>query len=156
METTTITVKRLLEVIPQSMARIRTEIRSCVPANLSVPDFRILGSITRGRNLVSDIARDHGVSQPSMSRSIENLVRSGLVERARGSSDRRQAPLRLTRAGEALFRKITAAAEQLLRARVSRLDEKTRQALLDGMAGLEALFMPDHRKNSGTENKTRV
>ncbi len=155
METTAVTVKRLLEVIPQSMARIRTEIRSCIPGNLSVPDFRILGSIMRGRNLVSDIARHHGVSQPSMSRSIEGLVRSGLVERGSGASDRRQAPLRLTNKGAALYRKITAAAEQRLHAQVARLDDKTRRALLDGMAGLEQLFAGNPADGHSSRRKGR-
>ncbi|MCL5277468.1 MAG: MarR family transcriptional regulator [Deltaproteobacteria bacterium] len=136
--------KRLLETIPQSMARIRAEIRSCIPRELTVPDFRILGSIVRGKNLVGDIAWHHGVSEPSMSRSIDGLVQSGLVERSKESPDRRQSPLKLTPKGAALFRRVTKAAERRLSKKVSGLDGKRREALLRGMAQLEKIFLPEH------------
>ena len=136
--------KRLLEAIPQSMARIRAEMRSCIPRELTVPDFRILGSIVRGKNLVGDIARYHGVSQPAMSRSVDGLVQSGLIERSKKSPDRRQSPLKLTPKGAALFRRVTKAAERRLSKKVSGLDDKKREALLYGLAQLENIFLPEH------------
>lgn len=148
--------KRLLEVIPPSMARIRLEMRSCIPRELSVPDFRILASIVRGKNLVSDIARHHGVSQPSMSRSVDGLVKSGLIERSRESADRRQAPLKLTSKGTTLFRKITIAAEHNLSKKVSLLDYKSRRALLDGMIQLEKLFSLEHKTASEAIKKGKI
>jgi DNA-binding MarR family transcriptional regulator len=132
--------KRLLEIIPLSMARVRAEMRSCIPGDLSVPHFRILGSIIRGRTLINEIAQHHGVSQPSMSRSVETLVRRGLIERSHDAADRRQFPLRLTKMGIALFNKIKTAAENRLSKKVSMLDSKSRKALLQGLNELEGLF----------------
>ncbi len=145
--------KRLLEVVPQSMARIRTEMRTCIPRGMTVPDFRILGSIARGKTLVSDIARHHGVSQPSMSRSVDGLVRSGFVERGRESSDRRQAPLRLTPKGLALYRKVARSAARRLGESISGLDHDGRAALLRGMTELEKLFSLGQGAASGNGNK---
>lgn len=136
--------KRLLEVLPSSMARIRNEMRSCIPRELSVADFRILGSIVRGKTLVSDIAKYHGVSQPSMSRSVEGLVKSGFIERSRESSDRRRSPLKLTSRGTALFYKITEATEYSLSKQISALDYESREVLLHGLIQLEKLFFPEH------------
>ncbi len=134
------TAKRLLEIIPLSMARVRAEMRSCIPANLSVPHFRILGSIMRGKTLVNEIAQHHGVSQPSMSRSVDSLVKRGLIERSHESEDRRQTPLRLTKKGSGLFRKIKTATERRLSRRILILDSKSRNALLQGLDELEKLF----------------
>lgn len=142
--------KRLLEVIPHSMTRIRAEVRSCIPGRLSVPDFRILGSIYLGRNLIGDIARHHGVSQPSLSRSVGGLIQSGLVERVKKSADRRQVPLKLTKKGEALFLEVTEAAELHLLRRISLLDTQSCKRLSDGLDQLEKLFMIHHRNHSRT------
>lgn len=135
------TAKRILEVIPLSMARVRTEMRSCIPGDLSVPHFRILSSIVRGKTLVNEIAQHHGVSQPSMSRSIDNLVKRGLIERSHESVDRRQTPLRLTKKGSALFHRIKAATENRLSQKVLTMDSASRNALLQGLDELEKLFL---------------
>ncbi len=132
--------KRLLETIPLSMARLRMEMRSSVPPDLSVPHFRILGSVIRGKTLVNEIAQHHGVSQPSMSRSVNSLVKRGLIERSHTSADRRQTPLGLTKKGAALFRKIKTATENRLGQKVLTMDSKSRNALLQGLAELEKLF----------------
>jgi DNA-binding MarR family transcriptional regulator len=134
------TAKRLLEIIPLSMARVRAEMRSCIPGDLSVPHFRILGSIMRGKTLVNEIAQHHGVSQPSMSRSVDSLVKRGLIERSHESEDRRQTPLRLTKKGAALFRKIKTATEKRLSREIIILDSKSSNALLQGLDELEKLF----------------
>lgn len=149
MQNETTIAKRLLEVIPSSMSRVRAEIRSCVPRELSVPHFRILGSIMRGRTLISEIARHHGVSQPSMSRSVDALVKRGFIERIPGARDRRQAPLRLTKKGVVIFNKITRAAEIKLSHKVSRLNTKSHEALLQGLIELERLFFPDQKAVAG-------
>ncbi len=143
--------KRLLEVIPPSMAQLRNEIRSCVPKELSVPHFRIMASIIRGRTLISEIARHQGVSQPSMSRSVDWLVKRGFIERSHRSQDRRQAPLKLTEKGNKLFLKITRETEKKLSAKVLKLDSESREALLLGLLQLERVFLPDRK--SAMENR---
>ena len=135
--------KRLLETIPLLMARLRTEMRSSVPSDLSVPHFRILGSIMRGKTLINEIAQYHGVSQPSMSRSVNSLVKRGFILRGHEAADRRQSPLVLTKKGRKLFHKIKAAAENRLSKKISLLDSRRRNALLQGLDELESLFIVD-------------
>ena len=137
--------KRLLEAIPLFMARLRTEMRSSVPSDLSVPHFRILGSIIRGKTLINEIAQYHGVSQPSMSRSVSSLVKRGFIERSHETADRRQSPLRLTKKGLVLFHKIKAATENRLSKKLSLLDAKRRKALLRGLDELESLFLGNNK-----------
>ena len=150
------TAKRLLEVIPLSMARVRTEMRSCIPGDLSVPHFRILGSIVRGKTLINEIAQYHGVSQPSMSRSVSSLVKRGFIERSHETADRRQSPLRLTKKGAALFHRIKAATENRLSRKVLTMDSKSRNALLQGLAELEKLFSIDHTVVAVTRKGKRI
>lgn len=137
--------KRLLEAIPLFMARLRTEMRSSVPSDLSVPHFRILGSIIRGKTLINEIAQYHGVSQPSMSRSVSSLVKRGFIERSHETADRRQSLLRLTKKGLVLFYKIKAATENRLSKKLSLLDAKRRKALLRGLDELESLFLGNNK-----------
>lgn len=142
--------KRLLEVVPLFTSRIRSEIRSCVPGKLSIPHFRIMRSIIRGRTLVSEIAQHHGVSQPSMSRSVDALVRRGFIERSRQESDRRQAPLALTRKGKVLMNKIIKSTESRLSRRIRALSTQRQKMLLSALSSLEDFFSieyePDDRR----------
>jgi DNA-binding MarR family transcriptional regulator len=111
-----------------------------VPDGLSIPNFRIMRSIVRGRTLVSGIARHHGVSQPSMSRSVDALVKQGFIERSREASDRRQAPLKLTKKGGLLMNKVIRSAENRLSRRIKNLDAASRKGLLTGLDSLEKFF----------------
>jgi DNA-binding MarR family transcriptional regulator len=142
--------RKILDVIPQSMARIRTEMRAASPADLSVPQYRILGSIYRGRNLAGAIAKHQGVSQPAMSKMIEALVEKSLIRRDTQSKDRRQVPLLLTDEGEALFLKIRRSAQQEIGRRTVKLNARDRKELLQGLRLLESFFQgygaPDDEK----------
>lgn len=132
--------KRVLEVIPLSMARIRTEMRAASPSDLSVPQYRILGSILRGRNLAGEIAKHQGVSQPAMSKMIDSLVEKGLIRRDTQGKDRRRIPLLLTPEGEELFLKIRRTAQQELSRHTGQLNARDRKELLQGLAQLERIF----------------
>lgn len=132
--------KRILEVVPMSMARIRTEMRAASPPDLSIPQYRILGSIFRGQNLAGEIARHQGVSQPAMSKMIDSLVEKGLIKREHQGKDRRQIPLALTLLGEELFLKIRRTAQQELSQRTADLSARDRKELLQGLAVLERFF----------------
>jgi DNA-binding MarR family transcriptional regulator len=139
-----VTAKRLLEVVPALTARIRAEIRSCIPDGFSFQHFRILRSIMHGRNFVGEIAQHQGVSQPSMSRSIDSLVKRGFVERGGRLGDRRKAPLRLTKKGRFIIDKIIKSTESRLGDKISRLDAGDRKMLEQGLFELEKFFSADY------------
>ena len=122
------------------MAKIRTEMRAASPSDLSVPQYRILGSIFRGRNLAGEIAKHQGVSQPAMSKMIDALVEKGLIRRDAQSKDRRRIPLLLTPEGESLFLKIRRSAQQEIGKRTVRLNTRDRKELFKGLLQLESFF----------------
>jgi DNA-binding MarR family transcriptional regulator len=133
--------KKILDVIPMSMAKIRTEMRAASPSYLSVPQFRILANIFRGRNLAGEIAKHQGVSQPAMSKMIEALVEKGLVRReTEAGKDRRRVPLVLTEEGETLFLKIRRSAQQEISRSTARLGARQRQEMFRGLQRLESFF----------------
>jgi DNA-binding MarR family transcriptional regulator len=103
---------RFIELAPLMIRTVKTEIRQSADGRLTHPQFRILSQIHRGLNTVSQIALDHGVSQPAMSKMVNSLVLRGLVERGSRSQDRRQIILKLSPKGLALFRELKEKAAQ--------------------------------------------
>ncbi|HEY3417009.1 MAG TPA: MarR family transcriptional regulator [Armatimonadota bacterium] len=91
---------QLMEVMPVFMQTIRSEIRSHRPANLSVPQFRVMLYLLRhaGASL-SDVAEQQGVALPSASKMVDSLVKRGYIAREYATDDRRRVTLQLTPQG---------------------------------------------------------
>jgi DNA-binding MarR family transcriptional regulator len=90
----------------------RTIERRC---GLSGAQAWIICEIARVPSLgVTDLARRMSVHQSTASQLVEKLVRSGYVERAAHSADRRRVRLRLTRRGVSLARRLPEPAEGVL------------------------------------------
>jgi DNA-binding MarR family transcriptional regulator len=94
-------VDRILQVVPRTMGRIRTEMRNAGTGTLTVPQLRALLFIRRrpGGGL-SPLAEHLGMALPSASALVERLVRADLVERVADPDERRRIQLRLTARGE--------------------------------------------------------
>lgn len=105
----------LLDVIPLVMRSIRAEMRSHRSADLSVPQFRALAfaGINRGATL-SDLAGHLGLMPPAVSRIVDGLVVSGLMERRANISDRRCVSLALTANGRKKLQRTTRMAKGCL------------------------------------------
>ncbi|MCM3884425.1 MarR family transcriptional regulator [Frankia sp. R82] len=69
-------------------------------SGLSIAQFIIMAPLRGGSLTMSDLAISAGVSGPTATRAVTNLVRSGLVERVASEYDRRQVAVHLTAAGE--------------------------------------------------------
>jgi len=72
--------------------------RSDQPIELT--QWATLRRISRGPCTMSDLARHKGVGLPTISKSVDMLVRKGWVERWIDKTDRRQTLVRLTSAGK--------------------------------------------------------
>jgi len=73
------------------------------PAELAVPEWRVLSSLSDGGGLsVSALARITLYKQPTMTKIIDRMVARGLVRRAASSSDRRKVLVFATEDGHAL------------------------------------------------------
>jgi DNA-binding MarR family transcriptional regulator len=78
---------------------------------------------------MSEIARHKAVSLPTMSRSVDMLVKRGWVERCVDDSDRRQTLVRLTSAGHELLADCRRRFEELIDAKLAALSDEQRERL---------------------------
>lgn len=81
--------------------------------------LRVLRSVERltetdGVPSIRDVANDLGIEHSTASRTVESLVRSGLVQKGMCSQDQRQARLDLTARGRHVLASATSYRQQLL------------------------------------------
>ncbi|MGH9018590.1 MAG: MarR family winged helix-turn-helix transcriptional regulator [Acidimicrobiales bacterium] len=74
-----------------------------VAADLSLPQYRILGLLTEGSAVSSALAERLAVRPPSITAVVDGLVTRGLVERRPTADDRRRVAHVLTAKGEKLL-----------------------------------------------------
>src|SRR5207247_3977148 len=90
----------------------------------SLPTWLILTSLRGERwRTQQELARSLGIEGPTLTRHLDSLERAGLVERRREPSDRRAVQVELTKAGEAVHRR--------LRTNVIAFDQRLRAGLGD-------------------------
>jgi DNA-binding MarR family transcriptional regulator len=84
-----------------------------------------------GRNpcTMSELARHKGVGLPTISKSVDMLVRRGWAERWVDKSDRRQTLVRLTASGRRVLDKCRRALEEFLDARLASLTAAERNEI---------------------------
>ena len=101
---------RLLSVLAPKLNRVvRTQVRPL--AGLSLPQFIMLRALRHGPLSSGTLAQRFGVSRPTITRTVDGLVKKGLIERRVNCEDRRMAIISLTVEGRELHQKTEAAAE---------------------------------------------
>ncbi|MCO5992684.1 MarR family winged helix-turn-helix transcriptional regulator [Actinoallomurus rhizosphaericola] len=93
--------------------------RASLGQPITTQQMAVLGSLEAGPRRMSDLAAEHGVRLPTMTRQIGRLLRDGLVVRGRNADDARVVTVELTPTG----------AERLLRARERRIDHLTERLM---------------------------
>ena len=134
----------ILEVIPQIMRAIRTEMRSRRTSELSVPQFRMLAFLNRqaGASL-SEVAEHVGLTLPSTSTSVDRLVTRKLVAREASKTDRRRVTLSLTPAGKAILKSARKGTQTRLAEILNGLSAADRVTVMRAMQALHPLFTSD-------------
>lgn len=133
--------RTLLEVVPLVNRSIRAEVRAHRSAELSVPQFRVLGYVKQGvRVSLSDIAEHMGLTLPSMSTMVDGLVSRGLVDRTRDGEDRRKVTIVLTAHGEEIWTAAWKAVCASMVRRLRGLDAERRREMLRAFETLGSLF----------------
>ncbi len=126
-----------------TMQSIRVEMRSQRTPELTVPQFRTLVFLSKYKGAgLSDLAEHIGLSLPSMSKMIESLVGKGLVSRESCATDRRRVSLTLSPQGEAIYRKASRSALDMLARKLEGLSAQDLEALLPLLRELNSLFRP--------------
>src|SRR6187399_3065383 len=103
----------LLEAVPRVMRALRHAMGQLDAPALTVPQFRALNFVQthEGPNL-SATAEFLGLTLPSTSKLIDQLVRRGILARDDDAKDRRRMTLRLTARGDALLKSARAVASE--------------------------------------------
>ena len=103
---------------------------------IELSQWLMLRRIGRSPCTMSDLARHRGVGLPTISKSIEMLVRRAWVERWIDKVDRRQTLVRLTARGRRVLNDYRKRAEMLVDSKLASLTAPERDAIT---AGLEKL-----------------
>ena len=97
--------------------------------SIELTQWATLRRISRGPCTMSELARHKGVSLPTISKSVEMLVRRGWVERCADNADRRQTLVRLTARGRRILTDCRRRVEDGLQRKLSSLPASEREAL---------------------------
>ncbi|HST63754.1 MAG TPA: MarR family transcriptional regulator [Mycobacteriales bacterium] len=111
----------------------------------AVPGYSVTSRLTLARlqadgpARISDLARLEGVTQPAMTGLVNRLEAEGLVTRSADPTDARAALVALTGTGRAFVESRRAERVRVLTARVERLSEADRAAILAALPALDRL-----------------
>lgn len=131
---------QLIETIPVIMRRIRREMHRRTIPGLSLPQFRALGFLeAHPRASLSDVAAHLGLTLPSTSKLVQNMVARKVMIRRR-STDRRRVCLSLSQEGIAALTMARVATRQQLAQSLSSLNQKELSAVSDTLHILYSVF----------------
>jgi MarR family transcriptional regulator, lower aerobic nicotinate degradation pathway regulator len=131
--------RELLYVVMLVMRTVAAEMRRS-RRPLAPAQMGSLMRIGAGPCTMSDLARHQAVSLPTMSRSVDMLVRRGWVERGAGRSDRRQSMVRLTPRGRRVLADIQQRAERHVAATLAPLAASERLQLVAALRMLTGVL----------------
>lgn len=134
--------RRVLEVIPTVMRHIAAGVHQELEDGrwLTMGQFRLLHLIQKGVGSVSELARCQSVSQPTISRQVDGLVKKGLVTRRPDATDRRVVHLELSERGVELLEDLEARAQRRVAETLASLSVAEKEQLLAGLTLLQTAF----------------
>jgi len=127
----------LLDVVSLVTQAVWTDLRRSGAA-IEPTQWATLRMLSAGPCTMSELARHKAVSLPTMSRSVDMLVRRGWVERCVDDSDRRQTLVRLTAAGLRLLADCRRRFEDLIAAKLAALSDDQRARLTTSLVAAGA------------------
>lgn len=150
--TTAITSKRVHDITTALIAafdvtipRYTRSIRHAIELaegeeRITMPQLRCIQAIGRagGESLTTALARELGVTAPTMTRMLDGLAERGVIERRPDPASRRQIRILLTQEGWTLLKRCNAIVERQIGAILAHLDERQRERLLAAIADLDS------------------
>jgi DNA-binding MarR family transcriptional regulator len=127
----------LLDVVSLVTQAVWADLRRSGAA-IEPTQWATLRMLAAGPCTMSELARHKAVSLPTMSRSVDMLVRRGWVERCVDDSDRRQTLVRLTAAGQRLLADCRRRFEDLIAAKLAALSDDQRARLTTSLVAAGA------------------
>jgi DNA-binding MarR family transcriptional regulator len=108
---------------------------------LTVPQFRVLNRLARVSMSNQQLSAWMGVSAPTMSKIVDNLVVRKLVTRKIESTDRRQVIVECTPIGLGLAQSIRGSVQKKLARKISVLSQRQLSSLETGLLVLKETFL---------------
>lgn len=122
----------LLEIVPEVMQEIRRRVRSQRGSDLSVLQLRALAFLDHNPGAPLSAVADHvGLTLPSMSTQVSNLVERALISRTTLPTDRRYVALQLTDQGKAILATVRENTRSSLATSVAHLSDAERIQVVD-------------------------
>jgi len=131
--------RQLLHVVMLVMRTVSADMRRS-PGAVAPAQMGSLMRVAAGPCTMSDLARYHAVSLPTISKSVGMLVRRGWLERWVDTHDRRQTMVRLTPQGRRVLTGIKKRTEQHVRDSLAALTAAERAQLVGVMTVLSRVL----------------
>lgn len=123
--------RALVGVAARSLAEVESEI--------TLRQYRALVLLaSRGEQNVSALAESLGIHASTATRLCDRLINKGFIDRTTSTENRREVMLRLSRAGAAIVRSVTARRRREISRIVARLEPKSRDRLVEAFAAFAA------------------
>jgi DNA-binding MarR family transcriptional regulator len=122
----------LIDVVNLVTQAFWVELRRSGPT-IEMSQWSTLRRIGGNPCTMSELARHKGVGLPTISKSVDMLVRRGWVERWVDKADRRQTMVRLTASGRRVLTDCRRALEQFLDQRLANLSAAERRTVDDSL-----------------------
>lgn len=136
----------VLETVPAVMRYIRAQMRSHRGAGLSVPQLRALLFVNRNQGAALGSLAEHlGLTPPSTSKLVEELVNRRLLARRSSRTDRRKVSLGLSQAGKRLLEAVLEETHGKLSAALAGLSPEDLQTVSLAMRALRNCFAASPR-----------
>jgi DNA-binding MarR family transcriptional regulator len=133
--------RKLLEVVPTIMQDIRTEMRRRRSLDLSVPQFRVLAFVDRNQGAsLLEVARHMGLTSPSTSRLVDNLIGRDLMTRTDHPRDRRRVQLTVTTHGRTILQTSADETVSYLTRKLSGIDADSQEVIDKAVETLRTIF----------------
>jgi DNA-binding MarR family transcriptional regulator len=133
--------RKIMDIVPLVMRRMRAEMRRQVEHALSVPQFRALAFA--GRNpggALAEVAEHLGVTPATASAAVDRLVRRGLLSREVHPDERRRVVLTLTAAGSRLLGRARASTRRKIADLLTELSPDQLRQVAVGLDVLSGVF----------------
>ena len=131
----------LIEIVPEVMQEIRHHVRNRRGPDLSVMQLRIMAFLASNPGApLSAVAEYVGLTLPSTSTQVSNLVDRALVHRASSPTDRRYVALQLTDKGTALLTTVRQGAQATLAETAKLLSPQERQQVVEALHALRLML----------------
>lgn len=131
---------RVTGTLTQLVRHVDGRLRSSVDDNLGVTELGVLGSIDRGIELPSAIARAMKLDPARVTRIVDGLERRGYIKRGVDREDRRRCPLSVTPDGRGVLEHGREVVSCTMDSIIARLPTEQQDGLIDAMDSIRTIL----------------